>query len=262
MESAKATAVPTISTFSVTKGGKVAETYAVFQQWDLEKSLDDNLQQMREENPILAPTDAWLKEMRRIFRVRFSDTERHRPLIRLTQGGMAQETWAPILLWHLCFRELLLSDFLESWLFPRKQEGLLRVRADDVREYLGALPARGLLQKDWTPNTISRMTSGLPAYAADFGLLDGRSVKEVVPFHLPDEALLYVLHSLADETAASTRIVGDVRWRRFLLTQSELEGELLRLHQLRKLHFNVAGSLISLELPFNTLDEYADDLAG
>lgn len=256
-----AAATPTISTFSVTKGGKVAETYAVFREWDLEKSLDENLQRMREENPILAPTDAWLKEMRRIFRVRFSDIERHRPLIRLAQAGMAQDSWAPILLWHLCFRELLLSDFLESWLFPRKQEGLLRVRADDVREYLGELPARGLLAKDWTGNTISRMASGLPAYAADFGLLNGRSVKEIVPFHLPDEALLYVLHTLAEETAAGTKLVSDIRWRRFLLPQSELESELLRLHQVRKLHFNIAGSLISLELPFKTLDEFVNDLA-
>ena len=103
------TVSPTISTFSVTKGGRVAETYACFAGWDLGLSLDDNLERFREENPILAPTDAWLKEMRRILRVRFGDIERHRALIRLVQGTrpLPQESWAPILLWHLCLRELL-----------------------------------------------------------------------------------------------------------------------------------------------------------
>src|SRR5262245_46048410 len=138
---------PTISTFSVTKGGRIAETYACFASWDLGSSLDQNLQRFRDENPILAPTDAWLKEMRRIFHVRFGDIERHLPLIRLAQGprALSQGVWAPILLWHLCMRELLLSDFLETWLYPRKIEGLLRVRADNVRSYLADLEPRGLL---------------------------------------------------------------------------------------------------------------------
>lgn len=255
---------PTISTFSVTKGGKVAETYACFSSWDLANSLDDNLARLREDNLIHAPTDAWLKEMRRIFRVRFGKIERHRNLVRLAQGPRAlpQETWAPILLWHLCFRELLLSDFLEAWLFDRKQEGLLRVRADDVRGYLDDLQPRGLLEKEWKPSSVSRMASGLPAYAADFGLLQGRAVKEIVPYHLPDEALLYVLYDLAAEAASVDRLLDDVRWRRFLFSRAGLEQELLRLHQHRALSFELAGRVVSLELPHKTVNEYVEHLVG
>ncbi len=255
---------PTISTFSVTKGGKVAETYACFAAWDLGLSLDDNLAQFRESNPIVAPTDAWLKEMRRIFRARFGSIERHRNLVRLVQGpsALSQETWAPILLWHLCLRELLLSDFLETWLFDRKQEGLLRVRADDIRGYLAELKPRGLLGKDWKPSSISRMASGLPSYAADFGLMRGKAVKEIVPFHLPDEVLLYVLYELLGEGASTDRILDDVRWRRFLISRCELEQELLRLHQHRKLSFELAGSVVSLELPHRTVEEYVEHLVG
>jgi len=255
---------PTVSTFSVTKGGKVAETYSSFQLWDLTASLDENLDRIREENPILAPTDKWLAEMRRIFRARFGDIDRHASLIRLAQGPKAlpQEVWAPILLWHLCLRELLVSDFLESWLYHRKKEGLLRVRSDDVRGYLAELRPRGVIDADWKESSVSRMASGLPSYVADFGLLQGRTVKELAPFHLPDEALLYVLHDLAGETASTEKILTDVRWRRFLLSPAELEAELLRLHQLRKLRFELAGSLVSLELPFKTVSEYVEHLVG
>lgn len=251
---------PTISTFSVTKGGKIAETYACFQQWDSKTSLDENLERFRSENPILAPTDAWLKEMRRIFRVRFGDIERHRPLIRLARGGMREEAWAPILLWHLCFRELLLSDFLETWLFPHKMEGHLRIRTESVRDYLSRLMERGLIDKQWTENTISRMTSGLPSYAADFGLLQGKGVKEHSAYHLPDEALLYVLQFMAKETASADKILSDVRWRRFLLTREELEQELLRLHQHHLLRYEVAGSMVRLELKYKSMESYVDHL--
>ena len=157
---------PTISTFSVTKRGKVAETYACFQSWDLSADLNDNLKRFRVENPILAPTDKWLEEMRKILRVRFGHLERHQPLIILAQKGIEQHQWAPILLWHLCYRELLLSDFLEQWLFPRKEEGLLRFRSHNVREYLASLKSRGLLERDWGENTIDKMASSLPGYAS------------------------------------------------------------------------------------------------
>ncbi len=253
---------PTISTFSVTKGGRIAETYALFSRWDLSASLDENLERFRAENPILAPTAAWLKEIRRIFHVRFGDIERHRPLIRLAQGGLAQERWAPILLWHLCLRELLVSDFLETWLYPRKEDGLLRVRAEDVMGYLADLRRRGLIEVDWTPNTIKRMASGLPTYVADFGLLQGRAVKEIAPFHVLEEALLYVLHALAEESASTARLLDDVRWRRLLLSRSELEQELLRLHQLQRLRFETAGSMLALELPYRSVTEYVEHLVG
>lgn len=260
----KTASEPTISTFSVTKGGRVAETYACFAAWDLDLSLDDNLERFREGNPILAPTDAWLKEMRKIFHRRFADIERHRRLIRLVQGPrpLAQAVWAPILLWHLCGRELLLSDFLETWLFPRKQNGFLRVRGADVRLYLSELKPRGLIQVDWKPSSVSRMASGLPSYAADFGLLQGKAVKEIAPFHLNDEALLYVLHEMAAASANTEKILDDTRWRRFLLSRDELEQELLRLHQHRKLTFELAGSMVALELPYNNVDEYVEHLVG
>ena len=253
---------PTVSTFSVTKGGRVAETYACLSQWDLSQSLDENLRRFREENPIFASTEAWLKEMRRILRARFGDIERHRTLICLAKGGVPQAVWAPILLWHLCLRELLLSDFLETWLYPRKRDGLLRLRSADVRVYIEGLEARGFVDRQWTPNTISRMASGIPTYASDFGLLRGKAVKEVAPYHLPDEALLYILHWLAEESASAERILGDVRWQRFLMSRQDVEQELLRLHQLRRLRFDVMGSVIALEFPFRSVSSYVEHLVG
>jgi hypothetical protein len=106
------------------------------------------------------------------------------------------------------------------------------------------------------------MASSLPAYAADFGLLSGKAVKEIVPYHPPDDALLYVLHAMVEETTTPRKIVEDPRWRRYLLTPSELERELMRLHQLQRLRFDVAGSLVHLELPFPSVDTYVEHLVG
>ncbi len=119
-----------------------------------------------------------------------------------------------------------------------------------------------MLETDWTDNTINRMASGLPSYTADFGLLRGKGVKEIASYYMPDEALLYVLYDLAAETKVTEHILGDARWRRFLLSRSELEQELLRLHQHRGLTFELTGSVVALELPYTSVDEYVEHLVG
>lgn len=253
-------ATPTISTFSATKGGRAAETYACFASWDLSLSVDENLGRFKERNPIQASTDAWLREMRKILHMRFGNIQQHAPLIRLAQAGFSLDVWSQMLIWHLCARELLLSDFLESWLYPRKQEGMLYVRTEDVRHYLADLKARGLLAREWTANTVSRMASGLPAYAADLGLLRGRAAKEFSPFHLYDEAFLYVLYAMWDSTRSAEQILNDRRWRWFLQSRADVEHEFLRLHQSHKLRFEAAGSLVSLDLPHASLEAFVDDL--
>jgi hypothetical protein len=255
-------AEPSISTFSVTKRGQVESTYACFASWDLDKTLDQNIDRLRQENPIHAATDKWLAEMLKIIRVRFGSIDEHAPMIRLAKAGMAMETWTPILLWHICARELLLSTFLETWLYARKVEGRLRVSSDDVKEFLRDLRERGQLDRPWKDGTTNRMASGLPSYAADFGLLKGGVVKEIAPYQLPDEAILYVLHAISAEGATAARILDDIRWRRFLLSRGELEQELLRLHQHRKLTFEIAGSVVSLELPHKSMDDYVAHLVG
>ena len=51
-------------------------------------------------------------------------------------------------------------------------------------------------------------------------------------------------------------------WRLFLMRPSEVEEELLRLHQFGKLRFERAGSLLELTLPFSTAADYARSRAG
>ena len=58
------------------------------------------------------------------------------------------------------------------------------------------------------------------------------------------------------------RILGDIRWRRFLLSRPELEQEVLRLHQHGKLRYEMAGSLVALDLPHKSVEDYVDKLVG
>jgi hypothetical protein len=96
--------------------------------------------------------------------------------------------------------------------------------------------------------------------ATDFGLLTGTLHKEFASFHLPEESFLYLLHAIAEVEPNARRIVDAEDWHMYLMESSDVERELLRLHQFRKVHYEVAGSLAQLKLPHGSSADYAREL--
>ena len=98
--------------------------------------------------------------------------------------------------------------------------------------------------------------------AVDFGLLRGSVVKGIRGYHLPERSFLYLLHALRKRSKARARSSHAPDWRMFLMRPSDVEHELLRLHQFRKLDYQVAGSLVQLTLPCASSREYAERMVA
>jgi len=58
------------------------------------------------------------------------------------------------------------------------------------------------------------------------------------------------------------KLVASHAWRLFLMRPADVEHELLRLHQYRKLDYQVAGSLVQLSLPCTSTLEYAESMVA
>ncbi|MFH1924679.1 MAG: BrxA family protein [Planctomycetota bacterium] len=252
------------SSFLATKGAMVEPTYRAFQQWDLSRSLADNVRRIRQTNPIGAPSNGWLNDFGKLLLRRFDPLVEDRPLVELAQQGWDLEAWRPALLWHLSRTDPLLTDFLKSWLFELHEQGIVLIKPEAAREYLRSylkshLPADRSM---WSDTNIAASAAGLLRSAVDFHLLRGRQVKHFEPYRLPDQSLVYLLHALMDKYQSTRRVVDADDWRLFLMRPSEVEEELLRLHQFGKLRFERAGSLLELTLPFSTAADYARSRAG
>jgi hypothetical protein len=181
----------------------------------------------------------------------------------LAKSGCDLEEWKPLLLWHMTRDEFLVRDFLQNWLFPAYDSGAFRVRTDDVESYLAGIGKRGATTEHaWSEETTKRVGAGLLKIAVDFGLLRGSVVKEFASYHLPERSFLYLLHAMRDEKLSPSKVVGAHDWRMFLMRRSDVEHELLRLHQFRKLEYEVAGSLVQLSLPCTTSREYAERMVA
>jgi hypothetical protein len=251
-----------ISSTSICRGGLIDETYEALQAWKLDAPKADNLPALREGSSIRARSESWRLDIVSAISRRFDPGGRDLPLTLLAKSGCAYDVWRPILLWHLTRNEFLVRHFLIQWLQPQYASGMLRATADHVIPFLTQKSIRSHLRKSWEPPTLRRVANGLLQTAADFQLLRGGSVKEFTSYHLPEESLLYILHALAESEPNARGIVDAPDWRMYLMDAADVERVVLRLHQFRKVHYEVAGSLAQLRLPCSSSADYAENLKG
>lgn len=241
----------------------VDETYAVFAAWDFASTKKENLDRLRRENFIGASTATWLRDVAKVLNRRFDPGARDRALVLLAKNGCPIDEWKPILLWHMTRDEFLLRDFLTNWLFPTFVSGAYRVRTEDLYEHLRSVGRRGgTTEHAWSEMTLNRVANALLKMAVDFGLLRGSTVKEFASYHLPERSFLYLIYALREEMGSPRKVLESEDWRMFLMLPSDVERELLRLHQYRKLDYQIAGSLVQLSLPCASAYEYAERMVA
>jgi hypothetical protein len=250
-----------VSSFTVIKGSMIEETHAIFRDWDFNHTREENLRRVRDENTIGATSANWLRDVYKVLHRRFDPNGRDRPLVWLAKSAVSMDVWKPVLLWHMTRDEFLVRDFFTTWLFDEHRDGAYRIRTTDLHRYLRKLHARGLVEQEWTESTLNRVASALLRMAVDFGLMSGSAVREFASYHLPEPSFMYLLHALYDAHGNGRDVVHSPDWRLFLMDAAAVERELYRLHQFRRLRFEVAGSLMELSLPCPSANAYAEELA-
>jgi hypothetical protein len=248
-----------VSSFTLIKGSMIDETYAVFAKWDLALSKRENLDRLRRENFIGARSTTWLRDVAKVLNRRFDPNGRDRPLALLAKSGCPIDEWKPLLLWHITRDEFLLRDFLLSYLFPAFVSGTYYIRTEDLYAHLQSIGKRGgTTEHTWRKTTLNRVATALLKISVDFGLLRGSVVKEFASYHLPERSFLYLLYAIREQMRSPRKLLESEDWRMFLMTSTDVERELLLLHQYRKLDYHVAGSIVELTLPYASAREYAE----
>lgn len=253
-----------VSSFTIIKGSLIAETWEAFRVWDYSASKHYNLQRIKADKLIGAKSSNWLRDVVFVLGRRFEPDGRDRALVELAKAGCRREIWDPLLLWHLTRDEFLVRDFLVNWLYGQFADGAFRLHPADVVSYLRTLSKKRGIEWSgkWSDATTQRVATGLLRMAADFGLMAGGSSKEFASYHLPEESFLYILHAMMDEGLRAKRLVEAPDWRMFLMDPSDVERELLRLHQFRKVHYEVAGTIAQLDLPYPSAAAYAKEISA
>jgi hypothetical protein len=247
------------SSFTILKGSLIEESFSFLSRWDPRMSREENIQRWKNENEIGAKSFTWMRDVAFVMSRRFDPDGKDLPLRVLAAGQIALDEWKPILLWHITRDEFVFRDFLVNWLYPAFTDGVYRVTAQDLYKHLQSLGSRGgLVGRQWSETTTDRVAHSLLVMIRDFGLMTGSVQREFVSYHLPERSLVYLLHAIRDQVTTPSKVLNSTDWRMFLMRPSDLEHELLRLHQFHQIRYEVAGSIVELALPCMSAHEYAE----
>jgi hypothetical protein len=250
---------PVFSQRYLRKGPLVEETYRLFVGWKDEASVEDNL---RRGFAGQFPTLAWGKEVRMTTSARLRNLEALRPLIVLARNGMKFDDWRDC--WRLWIgaTEEPFGGFVRDWLFPEMMSGRRRLTAPDVREYAVAAWSRHSPKRPLSEYGVVRAARDLVHTASRLGLLSGDGpVKTVAALSRSDDTVLFYAHMIADLEGSPAKVPASDLWRMMMIPTSEAHVVLLHLHQFKRLDYQVAGSLVSLTLPYPSAIAFAESLS-
>jgi hypothetical protein len=251
---------PAFSQRLVRKGALIEETYRAFAHWDTRKSLAENIDLLRARNSLGAPNESWLREITATLSSRFSHGDSATPLAILAKGQYPLEKWRYCLLWHFATTDNLYAQFATDFLFVHHQNGIAAFDTNAVLPFIEGLNAEHNFEAPLSPYGRLRTARDLLRMAAAFGLVEGQPVRRFTNNPVPEDAILYALYDLMDQTHSISRSIQSPRWRLFLMKPSEVEHELVNLHQFRRLRYEQAGSVRELSLPHANLVEYSRSL--
>ena len=243
-------------------GALLADTKTLLAHWDLDCSVQNNLQRIQRENIFGKASRSRVEDILRIFHQRYLREEAvTRALVVLVQRNVAASTLDRILYFHSAKSDRLLCDTVLEILVPLKSRGITSIDAGDFHHTLSMWVREGKTTSEWGDNTIRRVSQGLLATLRDFGILEGADNKRIASALLPVSAFAYIMFFLKQNQPSGAKLIDLPEWRLFFLSPEGVERFLFEAHQSSLLEYHATGTVTRLTFPTNTLEEYANVLA-
>jgi hypothetical protein len=243
----------------ILKAGALAdETKTLLSIWDESATTGENIARFQQENILGKASRSRANDILTAFRQRYLIDERvMRSLILLTREKCPAEIINRILYFHAAMSDPLIHDFAADFLWSKRRRGLQEVTVDETREWIKKKIADGRTLEPWSENTIRKSARGLMSALRDFGILNGLRNKQLAPIYIPIEAFCYIAFYLCCIGLYGKSLLNSPEWRLFLHAPQDVEQLLIEAHQVHLLEYRAAGSVIRIDFPVETLEEYS-----
>ncbi len=240
----------------------IGDTKTLLSHWDVDASAEQNINRVQRENVFGKASRSRVRDILAIFRQRYlSEESVTKALVTLVQKKLPTAVLERLLYFHSARADQLLHDAVTQILAPRWARGLADINVQDFERSLAAWVEDGKTTGHWSEPTITRIAQGLLSALRDFGVLQGGVHKKIAPAYLPIESFAYVVFYLKQHQLSGAKLIELSDWKLFFLNRDGVERCLFEAHQRDLLEYHVAGSVIRLTFPSNTLEEYANALA-
>jgi hypothetical protein len=238
----------------------VEEAFELFLAWSFEATLAHNL-----ETGLAGRYGNMgkISDVSATLSRRFRATEAIRSLVIMAKAG------GPFADWRDCYRlwvgasEEPFRSFATDWLFEQRSQGRCLVRVADVQPFVAEIWKARRASSPLNEYGLTRTARDLIRTATKLGMIEGtgpaRTFATVV---LSDNSLLFHAHLITEIEGSTVKLVDSPLWRFAFMTPSDVHTALLRLHQFKRLRYEVAGSLQQISLPCRNALEFVEGLAA
>jgi len=239
-------------------GALLLDTRLMLENWDRNADVRSNLDRVRRENVLGKSSRSRVEDVLAIFRQRYlGDPDSLNALVVLAQDGSDPETLGRLLYFQAARSDRLLHDVVTELLFERSLRVDRRFRPAEVRRWISDKVASGMTGKPWSEAVQLRAAQGLLATLRDFGVLEGSVNKQLAYLHLPAEAFAFTALQLHLAGSSGRELLDHPEWRLFLVPEGAAERLFLEAHSEGLLEYHAAGSVVRIDFPAETLEEYA-----
>lgn len=243
-------------------GALLSDTRLLLESWNGYDAAEANLDRIRRENLLGKPSRSRTDDVLLVFKQRYlREPDTLKALTILSRSGIPSETLDRLLYFQAARSDLLLHDLVTDLLYEWSARTDRRVRTREVSEWISEKVEAGMTGKPWSEAVRRRVVQGLLSTLRDFGILEGSVNKQLAYPFLTPEAFAFVAFRLHLGGNSGNALLDDPEWRLFLLPGGTAERLFLEAHQERLLEYHAAGSVVRIDFPAETLEEYAHVLA-
>ena len=236
----------------------LSDTKTLLVQWDDSLTVSENLARFREDNIFGKASRSRIEDILPIFRQRYLDAEPTRKaLILLAKAHFPAEALEKSLFFHSTQADALLHDAVTKILVPLREDGNLEITVQDVRQVINNWMLDGKTTSRWSDSTLASVVQHLMSTLRDFGILEGAAKKRLASIYLPLEAFAYIAFYLYQLQPSGEKLLHHPDWQLFFLTVLGVERLFVEAHQRHLLEYYAAGSIIRIDFPAASLEEYA-----
>jgi hypothetical protein len=239
-----------------------ADTKTMLSHWDLDASVEDNLNRVRQHNVFGKASRSRVEDILGIFRQRYlSESSVTKALVTLVCKKFPTAALERVFYFHAARADQLLHDVVTEILLPMQERGLVDVNVPEFQRTLAQWVDEGRMTSRWSQSTLIHAAQGLLSTLRDFGVLHGAVNKKIAPAYLPIESFAYIVFYLKRQQPSGAKLMELPDWKLFFLSREGVERFLFEAHQRHLLEYHVAGSVTRLTFPTEALEEYANVLA-
>ncbi|MBV9502364.1 MAG: DUF1819 family protein [Acidobacteriaceae bacterium] len=260
LDSRTAPSVPYTSRI-IKAGALIGDTKTLLSHWDLNASVEDNLNRARQENFFGKASRSRVEDILAIFRQRYlTEAPVTKALVTLVLRKFPSACLERVFFFHAARADKLLHDVVTEVLVPMEEQGHVHITVADLNRALTNWAEQGKTTSRWSESTVTHAVRGLMSTLRDFGVLQGAVNKKIAPSYVPIEAFAYVMFYLKQHQSSGSKLIELPDWKLFFLRREVVERFLFEAHQRDLLEYHVAGSVTRLTFPATSIEEYANVL--